>query len=162
MKNRDTDRKYRICWLLFAVYLAALAYFLFFAEATGRTSAERIYQYNLIPFYEIRRFIVYRRQLGWMAVALNLAGNVLAFVPFGTFLPLLVRHTRSFWKTMLLGAEFSLLIEILQLFSKVGSFDVDDILLNTCGVCLGYGLFRIARKLYWRYRRWWSSRIRKW
>ena len=159
MKNRDTDRKYRICGLLFVVYLAALAYFLFFAEATGRTGAERIYQYNLIPFHEIRRFIVYRRQLGCMAVALNLAGNVLAFVPFGTFLPLLVRHTRSFWKTMLLGAEFSLLIEILQLFSKVGSFDVDDILLNTCGVCLGYVIFWIVRKLYWRYRRWWSSRI---
>lgn len=152
MKNRDTDRKYRICWLLFTVYLAALAYFLFFAEATGRTGAERVYQYNLIPFHEIRRFWVYRRQLGFMAVALNLAGNVLAFVPFGTFLPLLVRHTRSFWKTMLLGAEFSLLIEILQLFSKVGSFDVDDIMLNTCGVCLGYGLFLAARKFYWRIR----------
>lgn len=159
MKNRDTDRKYRICWLLFVVYLAALAYFLFFAEATGRTSAERIYQYNLIPFHEIRRFWVYRRQLGFMAVALNLAGNVLAFVPFGTFLPLLVRRTRSFGKTTLLGAEFSLFVEILQLFSKVGSFDVDDILLNTCGVCLGYVFFWIVRKLYWRYRRWWSSRI---
>lgn len=153
MEKLHTERKYVVCWVVFVAYLAALAYFLFFAESTGRTTtAERMYQYNLIPFHEIRRFLVYRRQLGFMAVALNLAGNVLAFVPFGTFLPLLVRNTRSFWKTMLLGAEFSLLIEILQLFSKVGSFDVDDILLNTCGVCLGYGLFRIARELYWNYR----------
>ena len=136
MKNRHTERKYKVCWLLFVVYLAALAYFLFFAEATGRTGAER----------------VYRRQLGFMAVALNLAGNVLAFVPFGTFLPLLVRRTRSFGRTTLLGAEFSLFVEILQLFSKVGSFDVDDIMLNTCGVCLGYGLFLAARKFYWRIR----------
>lgn len=151
MKEHHTERKYVVCWVLFTVYLAALAYFLFFAEATGRTGAERMYQYNLIPFHEIRRFLVYRRQLGYMAVALNLAGNVLAFVPFGTFLPLLIRHTRSFWKTMLLGAEFSLFVEILQLFSKVGSFDVDDILLNTCGACLGYALFRGAQKLYWKY-----------
>lgn len=152
MENRHTERKYKVCWLLFIAYLAALAYFLFFAEATGRTGAERVYQYNLVPFHEIRRFWIYRRQLGFMAVALNLAGNVLAFVPFGTFLPLLVRRVRSFGRTTLLGAEFSLLVETCQLFSKVGSFDVDDIMLNTCGVCLGYGLFLTVRKLYWRVR----------
>lgn len=157
MENCHTERKYKVCWLLFTIYLAALAYFLFFAEATGRTSAERVYQYNLIPFHEIRRFWVYRRQLGFMAVALNLAGNVLAFVPFGTFLPLLVRRTRSFGRTTLLGAEFSLFVEILQLFSKVGSFDVDDIMLNTCGVCIGYGLFLAARSVYWKYRHRWQS-----
>ena len=48
MENRHTERKYKVCWLLFTVYLAALAYFLFFAEATGRTGAERVYQYNLL------------------------------------------------------------------------------------------------------------------
>ena len=146
--RREKDGIYGIGWCLFIVYLLSLAYFLFFAEATGRTFTERTYQYNLIPFHEIRRFVVYRRQLGFAAVALNLAGNVLAFVPFGVFLPLLVKHARSLVKTLLLGFEFSLLVEIVQLFSKVGSFDVDDILLNTLGVLIGYVLFRLLRILH--------------
>ena len=149
MRNRqENDETYVVGWCLFIVYLLSLAYFLFFAEATGRTFTERTYQYNLIPFHEIRRFFVYRRQLGFAAVALNLAGNVLAFVPFGVFLPMLVKRVRSLGKTLLLGFEFSLLVEIVQLFSKVGSFDVDDILLNTFGVLVGYVLFRLMKILH--------------
>ena len=143
--RREKDGIYGIGWCLFIVYLLSLAYFLFFAEATGRTFTERTYQYNLIPFHEIRRFVVYRRQLGFTAVALNLAGNVLAFVPFGIFLPLLIKRVRAFGKTLLLGFEFSLFVEIVQLFSKVGSFDVDDILLNTLGVVIGYLFFVCVR-----------------
>lgn len=148
MKNRQVkDKRYVVCWCLFIIYLLSLAYFLFFAEATGRTFAERTYQYNLIPFHEIRRFLVYHRQLGMNAVVLNLVGNVLAFVPFGLFLPLLVKRMRAPGKILLLGFEFSLLVEIVQLFSKVGSFDVDDILLNTLGVVLGYAGFRFFQAL---------------
>ena len=146
--RRESDRVYMIGWCLFIVYLLSLAYFLFFAEATGRTFAERTYQYNLIPFHEIRRFLVYRRQLGFAAVTLNLIGNVLAFVPFGIFLPLLIRKARMFGKTLLLGFEFSLFVEIVQLFSRVGSFDVDDILLNTLGVVLGYLFFAGIRFMH--------------
>jgi glycopeptide antibiotics resistance protein len=141
MKNRKTDGIHVLCWCLFVIYLLALAYFLFFAESTGRTFGDRTYQYNLRLFREIRRFVVYRKQLGVMAVTLNLAGNVLAFVPFGLFLPLLVRSTRPFVKTLVWGFTFSLLVEIIQLFSRVGSFDVDDIVLNTAGTVCGYVLF---------------------
>lgn len=154
MENRQVKDKISVvCWCLFLIYLMSLAYFLFFAEATGRTFSERSYQYNLIPFHEIRRFLIYRRQLGAAAVALNLVGNVLAFVPFGAFLPLLVKRVRSLGKTVLLGFEFSLLVEILQLFSKVGSFDVDDILLNTTGVLIGYLLFDRIRAMHLHNRR---------
>ena len=147
MKNRKGKGMRILCWCLFAMYLAALIYFLFFAESTGRTYTERTYQYNLKPLHEIRRFIIYRKQLGFIAVALNLAGNVVAFVPFGLFLPLLLRGLRHFWKIVLLGFEFSLLIEITQLFGRVGSFDVDDILLNTLGAACGYVSFLILIKL---------------
>ena len=127
-------------WILFLVYLLMLEYFLFFAEATGRVS-DRSYQYNLVLFHEIRRFLTYRHTLGFWAVTLNLVGNVIAFVPFGFFLPLLMHKMRYFGKTILFGFEASVLIEVIQLFSKVGSFDVDDILLNTAGVVLGYFCF---------------------
>ena len=72
----------------------------------------------------------------------------MAFVPFGLFLPILVKRVQSLGKTLLLGFDFSLLVEIVQLFSKVGSFDVDDVILNTLGVCIGYVLFGLLRVLH--------------
>ena len=43
----------------------------------------------------------------------------------------------------------SLTVEILQLILRVGSFDVDDLLLNTLGGALGYVLLTLLEK--WRY-----------
>ena len=88
MDLKQTEKIRLICRILFVVYLIILFYFLFFAEAMGRVSdsGEREYIYNLELFKEIRRFLEYRDILGWKAVMLNLAGNVVAFVPFGSFL----------------------------------------------------------------------------
>lgn len=134
-------------FLLFAVYLAMLCYFLFFAESMGRTFSERQYHYNLLPFKEITRFWKYRQTLGFVSVALNLAGNVVAFIPFGTFLPGIFVRCRRFFLTTLLSFEFSLCVEVIQLIWKVGSFDVDDILLNTLGGMIGYMIFLIYYKI---------------
>lgn len=132
------------CWILFGVYLILLCYFLFFAEIMGRTYLGRTYHYNLIPFREIGRFLKYREALGFTAVFLNLAGNVFVFVPYGMLLPLLAHRCRRFWYVVLLGFDFSLLVEVIQLISKVGSFDVDDLLLNTIGGAIGYLCFVLA------------------
>lgn len=142
-----TKKKLCFRWILFGGYLLLLSYFLFFAEIMGRTNLTRSYHYNLIPFLEIRRFIVYRKKLGMMAVMVNLLGNVAAFLPFGFFLPTLSRKNRSFMYVTLLSFEFSLLIECIQLLSKVGSFDVDDMILNTLGGSLGFLCFLAAKKL---------------
>ena len=40
--------------------------------------------------------------------------------------------------TVLYSFELSLLVELLQLVFKVGSFDVDDMFLNTLGGIAGY------------------------
>lgn len=80
------------------------------------------------------------------AVLVNLLGNVAAFLPFGFFLPALNEKNRSFFHVTLMSFEFSLLIECIQLFSKVGSFDVDDMILNTLGGSLGFLCFLAAKK----------------
>ena len=67
------------------------------------------------------------------------------------FLPFLSQKNRSFAYVTLISFEFSLLIECIQLVSKVGSFDVDDMILNTLGGSLGYLCFWVARK--WKKRR---------
>ena len=148
MRNKKDEHRLVLAWTLFIVYMVFLMYFLFFAEIMGRTYIDRDYHYNLTPFREIRRFIVYRRTLGWFAVLSNLLGNVLAFVPFGMILPMLTPKCRNFFHIVLLGFDFSLFVETIQLISKVGSFDVDDLILNTLGAALGYLVYRLIRRYF--------------
>lgn len=133
-----------VAGILFIIYFAVLFYFLFFSESLGRTFSERTYHYNLVPLKEIGRFIRYRESLGTEAVLLNLVGNVLAFLPFGTFLPIFSSRCRKWNFTVLYSFELSLLVELLQLISKVGSFDVDDLLLNTIGGLCGFLVYIVA------------------
>ena len=148
MRNKKEEHRLVLAWTLFIVYMVFLMYFLFFAEIMGRTYIDRDYHYNLTPFRELRRFIVYRRTLGWFAVLSNLLGNVLAFVPFGMILPMLTPKCRNFFHIVLLGFDFSLFVETIQLISKVGSFDVDDLILNTLGAALGYLVYRLIRRYF--------------
>ena len=113
----------------------------------GRAAAGRTYSYNLKPFKEILRFWNNRESLGMLAVVLNLAGNVMAFMPFGAILPVLSRPARGAFQITMLSLEFSFLIECFQLMLRVGSFDVDDMILNTLGGFLGYLVFAVCDKM---------------
>ncbi len=127
--------------IIFGMYIFFLLYFLIFSELYGRTGVMENYHYNLTPFKEIERFWEYRKQLGMMSY-INLFGNVLIFVPFG-FMEPMAGDKRSFWATLVDGCSFSLLVEVFQLITKVGRFDVDDLLLNTTGVAIGYLCFLV-------------------
>ena len=123
--------------ILFTIYIGLLFYLLFFSETYGRTM-DSGYRYNFELFKEIKRFWNNRTTLGMESVILNLAGNIAAFAPFGFFLPVLSKIGRNLFRCVLLSALFSLTVESVQLFSKVGAFDVDDILLNTIGGLVGW------------------------
>lgn len=130
--------------VLFWIYFIVLFYFLFFSEEMGRTFNDRAYQYNLTPLKEIRRFIQYRDMLGKKVVFLNLAGNVIAFMPFGIFLPIFFKRCRHLFYTVWYSFELSLIVEVLQLIFKVGTFDVDDLILNTAGGLLGFIVYAVT------------------
>ena len=148
MKTETKNRIRVIGRILFVIYILLLVYFLFFAEIYGRNSfADQDYRYTLIPFREVRRFWIYRSQVGYLAAFLNLAGNVIGFWPFGFFLPVMHRRMRSFWLVTLLGFAFSLGVETVQLIWKVGCFDVDDMILNTLGALSGYWIFLLCDKI---------------
>lgn len=138
--------------LLFIIYVLLLAYLLFFSEGYGRVAeAEREYRYNLVPFVEIRRFWIYREQLGSFALFTNIFGNVIGFIPYGFILPVIVRRFRSGFLIILSGFALSLCIETIQLVTKVGCFDVDDMILNTSGAAIGYLAFFICDHMRRRY-----------
>ena len=132
-----------LCRILFCAYMILLVYFLFFSEKLGRIAGTGEYRYNLILFREIRRFWIYRSQIGLGTALLNLAGNVLIFVPFGFFWPTMSarKRRRRGLSTVWLGFLLSLTVECVQLLTKCGSFDVDDLLLNTLGALAGYLLY---------------------
>ena len=154
---RDLTKRQKLGWVLFLLYLALLSYLMFFSEDFGRTNPDRGYAYNLVPFKEISRFVTYYDILGMEALIINLVGNVAAFMPFGFFMPVVSRRSRGPVRIILLGFGFSLMLETIQLVFRVGSFDVDDILLNTIGGMLGYIVFMICnlirRKCYVRKRK---------
>lgn len=146
--KKDTTGIQRCIKILFVVYMIVLIYLVFFAESMGRAGRNPgEYAYNLELFREIKRFYIYREQLGMQVVALNLAGNILAFVPFGFMLPVVIRRRRCLSKVCALSFMLSLGIETIQLVFKVGSFDVDDLLLNTVGGFLGYVIYRIVQTI---------------
>ena len=127
-------------------------YLLFFSEGYGRVAeAEREYRYNLVPFVEIRRFWIYREQLGVFALFTNLIGNVLGFIPYGFILPVIHNGLRSGFLIILSGFGLSLCVETIQLVTKVGCFDVDDLILNTLGAALGYLAFAVCDYLRRKY-----------
>ena len=153
MKEKSEKVIKVIAWIGFTMYIIVLFYFMFFSERYGRTIYHGDYNYNLEPFKEIKRFWNYREQLGLESVVLNLFGNVVGFIPFGIMLPFFSAGRKNFFLVTLLTFEFSLLIEITQLFTKAGSFDVDDLILNTLGGSLGYVIYHILRYLKKRWRK---------
>lgn len=149
MKKETKRRIKRLGTVLFVLYILALIYFLFFSEGFGRgQGVERVYRYNLMPFKEIKRFWMYREKLGFFAVFTNLVGNVIGFVPFGLILPVINRNTRNLFFIGFAGFALSLCVECIQLVGRVGSFDVDDMILNTAGAVLGYVLFAVCHGIY--------------
>lgn len=82
----------------------------------------------------------------------NLVGNVLVFMPFGYLLPRVWRAAEN--GIVCIGAAFLTVvgIELFQLLSAFGIFDVDDILLNCLGALLGYFCF-LAVRSFWLSRR---------
>ena len=66
---------------------------------------------------------------------------------FGFFNQVISRRSRHWYNTVLLSFLFSLCIETVQLVWKVGSFDVDDMILNTLGGLLGFVFYKIVQTI---------------
>ena len=139
--------------ILFFIYMLLLIHFLFFSEDFGRAAeTDQRFRYNLQPFLEIRRFWKYRESLGIISFFNNVLGNIVGFIPYGMILPVIVPRMRQGFQVVLSGFLVSLGVEVIQLVTGVGCFDVDDLLLNTLGTLLGYLIFmtmnQIRRKHY--------------
>jgi glycopeptide antibiotics resistance protein len=99
--------------------------------------------FNLVPFSGIAE------QIGFIVagedVARNviyLGGNLVGFAPLGFFLPVLFARQRKF-RAYLIAVILALIgLELVQLLTMRGSFDIDDIILNNAGACFGFWILR--------------------
>ncbi|RFU66886.1 VanZ family protein [Bacillus sp. V59.32b] len=127
-------------YLLFSIYLLLLIYLLFFGFYRQSVTVQ---DYNLVPFKTIMMYISHSSQFNPGILFNNLAGNVLAFMPLGFFIPLLLNREFTVLKIIFLTFTVSLSVECVQYYYQIGGFDVDDIILNTIGGMAGFWVAKL-------------------
>ena len=150
-KNYSNINKKRILWWLFGAYCIALFLILFMRKGfnIGLPYWEQVkMSINLVPFRTIYGsvYIIVCRTNPYLIPheIISLLGNFALFIPFGYFIPRLFGRYRVFVKFILLTFAVLLSIEILQVLTLRGSFDVDDILLNLAGAVIGFSIAGIV------------------
>ena len=148
-----------LLYAMFALYLAAMAYLVLFSR-----SAARDYQVHVALFADLQNavqidfgFLGFLRTLFtegfasawshvnaiyWEDIA-QVCMNIMLFVPMGYLLPYLSGWFRAKVRVRPAVACFaiSLLIENLQLITRRGFYDMDDLVSNTLGGIIGQYLF---------------------
>ena len=66
--------------------------------------------------------------------------NIFMFVPFGFLLPLLQERFHKIYNTLIAALLFTIFIELIQLKTGVGIFELDDIFNNVLGALIGHGI----------------------
>lgn len=136
--------------LLVYVCLVVVARFTFFpfSKVNGQIqplvfdpSLAYSFRINLVPFVHLMDYPERREAL------LNLFGNTAMFLPLGIVWPAVFRKLDTHKKVIAAGIGVSLFIEILQLPFCVRISDIDDLILNSLGYLMGYGLYLLVRKL---------------
>lgn len=73
--------------------------------------------------------------------------NIILFIPFGFFLPMLYKKFNRINRVILMGLLFAVFIEIVQMFG-MGITDINDLITNTVGTCLGFYIYKLLSRLF--------------
>lgn len=142
-----------IMWVAMICCLLVLSKFILFKKSPGYYRQYFTHGYhaysikegwkhaNTKPFSSIR--LLSGRYVTSAYSYKNIGGNIVGFIPVGLLLPLLLPVFRNFFAATGMVLLISLLFELLQLVGGLGSFDVDDLILNTAGGIAGYLLYKL-------------------
>ena len=94
---------------------------------------------NLLPMVNLLDYEIFREML------INVIGNSTMFIPLGIVWPSVFSKLDTHKKVIAAGVGFSLCIEIFQLpfFDRVT--DIDDLILNSLGFLIGYGIYLLVK-----------------
>ena len=144
--KKAPSKRLAIC--LSVVYAAAIIYLAFIS----REPAPYL-RYSVNPFGAARRGLEFGgglisglfhgdvRVTNWTSLE-GIILNVLLFVPLGYLFPILFPHLR-WWQMILFGLAFSLTIELLQLITRLGYADIDDLINNPLGAVIGFLCYKL-------------------
>ena len=150
IRRNSIDWKREAVLLLMYLNLAVIIRFVFFPRDLVDDHVQPLIfeaaavfplRINLLPLVHLF-FFFYVRDIIW-----NVVGNAVMFTPSGIVLPIVYRQLNSFWKVVAVGAFISLCIEILQLPFPSRASDIDDLILNTLGAAVGYGIYAACKRL---------------
>lgn len=120
-------------WCIFGGYY----FFIFCATILFRDKIEEIH-YILYPLWSYR--VLDNKILAEIIL------NVLLFMPIGFFCGVVINNANII-KVIGLGCILSLSIEILQLLTMRGVFNIDDIIHNILGYIIGFSCFVLCYKI---------------
>ena len=153
MKKRKNPRQ-PLARFGFVVYCAVMLWLLFFRSwgwDDGLSYAEMLKgSINLTPLLTIKNYlyVVINRsnEAVFTHCVINLVGNVVLFIPIGYLLPKIWQKQQNFFRFLFTCFFSILLVETIQLFTLLGSFDVDDVILNLGGMTLGFIFYHLTKK----------------
>lgn len=136
-QGQSVSKKEILCGLALSIYLAVLMG----GTLLNRTAQEE-YMIEWIPFWSYYQiFTVKDSPLAWQMIY-----NVLVFIPYGVLLPECFISMRKLRHVVASAVGLSLLIEVIQLVTKLGLFEFDDLFHNTLGAVIGYGIWRVWKQ----------------
>lgn len=147
--------KRKVVLFTFILYCLLLAYCLFkrvpFNVDKSYLDALRM-NINIVPFNSISQYwvLITKKTNPYLVyyALMNFAGNIVAYIPLGGFMPILWGRFRNFLKFAFTIVITILLVETIQLFTLTGTFDIDDIILNVAGASLGYLCYYFIKLCY--------------
>lgn len=148
-KKHDRCIHLEIRKFLFVAALTGYIVVVLAATLINRSSSSAAADINLQLFSYYRLAMNSFDIYDWNIIFLN----ILMFVPLGILLPLCFPKWKKWWLTYGSGLVLSLLIECVQLLTRRGYFEADDIFNNTLGCMLGFGLYCLGGYLYKKTRR---------
>lgn len=135
-------------WSIMSLYIVAVLFLVLVSRTPGETAG-----LNLEPFSVIKRAIVLNGatifdgiRIRSRILLLDIVLNLLLFIPFGFIVPCLSKKLAHWWAVIPLALCFSMFIEFTQYTAKLGTADVDDLINNTLGACIGWVLYLILLK----------------
>ena len=103
---------------------------------------------NIVPFSTIINFFdkSAKGYLNTRILITNILGNILIFAPYGFFLPTIFEDKFKSSKNFILGMiVIVFVVEVVQFLTGLGSFDIDDIILNTLGAVMVFLIFKVEK-----------------
>src|SRR5690554_4934264 len=131
---------HKLIFTMLIIYTALILYFLFFGVGRpGAATSIHEYRFNLIPNLIQLRFPTLSDLKHFRIFDL---GNFAGFIPFGILIPILYRC--NFFRFISLFFLSILIIETLQMLTFLGSFDINDAIVNTLGAAVGFCAYKIG------------------